>query len=173
MAAPPPRMSPWAIASLVCSLAICPPLCLLGPLLGAVALMQMRLRPRQYTGLRLARAGIAIGVAAMVAWGGAGLWWHVHIRRLVLDGPEIALRAGLDGDLATFRASVRGPGAIATDEEAEAFIIREGSWMPTVDKWGWIVIADPQRVDLAYPAAAPVDRADDGGEGPRAESHGR
>jgi hypothetical protein len=111
----------WAIASLMCSLIACPPLCLIGPLLGAVGLRQIRRRPH-LRGRGLARAGIAVGLAWAIVWLVAGRWWHDHVRTPMIEGPRAALDAGLGGDTAAFRAAFTGAGATATDAEARAFL---------------------------------------------------
>jgi len=113
-------MSLWAAASLICSLAVCPPLCLIGPALGLVALARMRHGPAQ-RGRGLAIAGISVGLAVCLGWLAAGRAWHVYVRRPLLEGPRAALRAGFAGDVPRFRAAFVD-GGDGDDLAAAAFI---------------------------------------------------
>lgn len=120
--APPVRITPWAYASLVCSLGIfCPLLTLLGPLLGIKALAEIRARPGT-AGTGIAVTGIVIGLVVTVAWGGAAFWWDRNVRQPILHGPMDVLRVGLQGDVAAFRRGFFGPAAEADDQVAAAFL---------------------------------------------------
>ena len=115
----PTRTSLWAIASLACGLLPCPPLCLIAPVLGIVGLLQIRARPA-ITGRRLAVAGIILGLFASGVWSGASLWWHLHVRRPLIEGPREALVAGFAGDVEAFRGAFHES---ATTKEASAFLV--------------------------------------------------
>jgi hypothetical protein len=118
----PTRTSLWAIASLVCGVLPCPPLCAIAIVLGVVGLVQIRVRPA-ITGTRLALAGIALGLLASAAWSAGFVWWHVEIRRPLIEGPRDALAAGFAGDVDGFRAAFRDP---ASPGEAAAFLAELG-----------------------------------------------
>ncbi|MBT8486135.1 MAG: DUF4190 domain-containing protein [Phycisphaerae bacterium] len=141
------RRSLWAVASLVCSLAVCPPLCLIGPLLGVVALFETRRRGT--TGRGLAKAGIAVGLAATLGWSVFAWWWNDQAREPMLHGPQSALRAGFAGDVATFEAAFLAPPGEA--DEAARFIAT------LRDRYGQFQSAtiDEARLD----ADTPLDRA--------------
>jgi hypothetical protein len=130
----------WAIASLVCSLALCPPLCVIGPLLGVVALIETARRPHR-RGRPLAWTGIAVGLTVTAVWGGAAAWWNANVRRPMIAGPAPALTRGLAGDVAGFRAAfVDGTGSEA---EARAFLDE------VTRRWGLLldVQQDPTRAE--------------------------
>jgi hypothetical protein len=114
-------VSLWALLSLLCGVAVfCPVTSVLGPLLGVVALGEIRRKPHR-TGKKLALTGIAIGLLATAGWAATARWWHVNAREPMLRGPAEALAAGLGGDVAGFRAGFVGPAA-QDDEEARAFL---------------------------------------------------
>ncbi len=210
-APPAPRTSLWAAASLISSLLLVPPLCIIAPLLGLAGLAQTR--RGGYRGRRLALAGIAIGLVTTAAWGGAAAWWHVNVRRPLLDGPREALVAGFGGDTrafaAAFVAGASGPpaaeagtfieearqryGAFVSIEQdhaarptpagpldrrrpviryrvrferatlpAEAQFVRaRGAGLAMVLKWGYLIVYDAERGDLAYPLSAGAEAGDD------------
>ncbi|MHC5115412.1 MAG: DUF4190 domain-containing protein [Planctomycetota bacterium] len=113
------RISLWAAASFVCSLALCPPMCLIAIVFGVVGLGQIRRHPEMY-GRRLAWAGIGIGTIVAMACVVGGFWWHVNVRTPMLEGPADAIRAGMAGDIDAFRAGFL-PDAATTDEDAARF----------------------------------------------------
>ncbi|MHC4766770.1 MAG: DUF4190 domain-containing protein [Planctomycetota bacterium] len=113
-------MSLWALLSLLCGVAVfCPVTSVLGPLLGVVALGEIRRKPAR-SGTRLAVTGIVIGLLATAGWAATARWWHVNAREPMLQGPAEALAAGLDGDVARFRAGFVG--RATADDEARAFL---------------------------------------------------
>jgi len=122
-AAPPPiRTTTWAYVSLLCSFGVfCPLLTALGPVLGIKALAEIRSRPGT-GGTAIAVTGMVIGIIVTLAWGGAAYWWHRNIRQPILHGPIEALTAGLHGDVSAFKSAFHGPGAVADDDAAEAFL---------------------------------------------------
>lgn len=148
---PPVRITPWAYASLICSLGVfCPLLTLLGPLLGIKALAEIRARPGT-AGTGIAMTGIAIGVIVTLGWGGAALWWDRHVRRPLLNGPIDVLTTGLHGDVAGFKRGFFGPAAETDDQVAAAFlsevtsrygmvlsIIQDETREPPETEWGAI-----------------------------------
>lgn len=93
----------------------------MAPLLGAWALVEIRRNPQRH-GTRLAVAGIVLGIVAMGGWGLAARWWHVHARMPMITGPGPQLAAAQAGDLAAFKDAFAGPGRIAPDDEALAFV---------------------------------------------------
>ncbi|MHC4080309.1 MAG: DUF4190 domain-containing protein [Planctomycetota bacterium] len=124
LAGQPRRVSLWALLSLLCGVAVfCPVTSVLGPLLGLVALAEIRRKP-QRTGRRLAVAGITIGLLATAGWAATARWWHVNARVPMLRGPVEALAAGLGGDVAGFRVGFAGGGA--ADDGAQAFLEEVG-----------------------------------------------
>ena len=211
-APPAPRTSLWAAASLISSLLFVPPLCIIAPLLGLAGLAQTR-RGGVYRGRRLALAGVAIGLVTTAAWGGAAAWWHVNVRRPLLDGPREALVAGFGGDTRAFAAAFvaggSGPsvaeagtfieearqryGSFVSIEQdhtappvpagaldrrrpviryrvrferatlpAEAQFVRaRGAGLAVVLKWGYLIVYDAERGDLAYPLSAGTQAGDD------------
>lgn len=120
MAADQRPLSLWAVASFGTSIAICPPLCLIGPLLGFAALIQ--LRSGAYRGRALAILGIVIGLGASGGWSTFAFWWNANARGPMLNGPVAALQAGLGGDVASFEdAFLPGsPDATAFIDEVRA-----------------------------------------------------
>jgi hypothetical protein len=122
-----PRTSGMAITSLVLSLVgIIPCLGLLtaaiGALLGLIGLVTIS-PPRKGKGL--AAAGLLLGVVFLgaQAYGGKLLWDFVYRFVEVMEtGPRDALNDGFAGNYAAFRGAFHGPGASATNDEAQAFI---------------------------------------------------
>jgi hypothetical protein len=113
------------LLSFLCGVAVfCPVTSVLGPLLGVVALGEIRRRPHR-TGTRLAVAGIAVGLLATAGWAATAWWWHLNARVPMLRGPAAALAAGLDGDLEAFRAVFVGQGAGA--DETRAYLSEVGA----------------------------------------------
>lgn len=116
------KMSGWAIASLLCSTAIfCPPLTLIGPLLGVRALVLIGRDPGR-RGRALAVSAIVIGVLLTAGWSYGLSWWDHHARQPMLTGPQAALRAGFRGDPDAFRSQFHGPGATAGDAQIAALV---------------------------------------------------
>src|SRR5262245_55942705 len=126
-AAAAPRTSSWALASLLCSTAVCcPAMSIIGPLLGARALVEIKAHPN-VSGRRLAWSGIAIGVVSLLLWAAALVWWHFNARVPMMSGPVEALRRGLDGDIAAFREAFEDDkNRLSSDAEAEAFLSQLG-----------------------------------------------
>ncbi len=121
-ALPPERTSGWAIASLICAIGIaCPLLALIAPLLGLKAVAHIRSTPGT-GGMRLAMSGIALGLVGVIFWISAAIWWNAEGRQRMLNGPQDELRAGLAGDIASFKAGFTEPGASAADAEALRFL---------------------------------------------------
>ncbi len=112
-------MSLWAAASLVCSLVLCPPMCVIAVVFGVIGLAQIRRHPAMY-GARVAWIGIGVGTLVALAWLGGGVWWHLNVRTPMLAGPGDAIRAGMAGDVATFRDGFL-PDPATTDEDAARF----------------------------------------------------
>lgn len=119
------KTSGLAIASLVCSLICCLPITTIpGILLGVAALVSIGNNPGR-KGKGLAFTGIALGVLFTIgqaiiyppAYAYAKVWME-----LVAFGPQPALIDGYGGDIAAFKAHFHGPGAAASDAEAQAFI---------------------------------------------------
>lgn len=120
---PQPATSSWAVASLLCSIAVCCPLMpLVGALLGIRALVEINAHPTAIRGRAMARAGIAIGVIAALLWIGFFAWWHFNARIPMRQGPVNELQAGMSGNVAAFKAGFSGAGATAPDEQARVFL---------------------------------------------------
>ncbi len=119
-----PRTSRWSIAAILCSSAIfCPPLALVGPLLGVYALIDIRRRPH-LKGRRLAVAGMVIGLLVTAGWIRGAWWWDRNARAPMLTGPRTAFAAGFAGDLKGFKAEFIGDAATARDAEVATFIVK-------------------------------------------------
>jgi len=158
------KTSGLAIASLVCSLLFfCPITTLLGPLLGIIAIPVISSNPRR-KGMGLAVAGILIGIILTAGWGFGGYkayQFGYQFVEVVMEGPQDALTAGSNGDLITFKASFYGPGATATDEEAQAFLdtlnTRYGSFVSSqldekeLESRGGTVQPAPGEANVAFP----------------------
>jgi hypothetical protein len=119
--APTRRTSLWAVASLLCSLLIIPPLCLIGPVLGVVGLVQIR-HGLNYRGRGAAIAGITLGLLLIAGWSIGAAWWHVNVRRPLLWGPRTAIQQGMAGDIDGFQAAFTGDGQDANDNETGRFL---------------------------------------------------
>jgi len=121
----PARTSGLAIGSLVCSLIFfCPITTIIGPILGVIALATMGGDPPR-KGKGLAAIGIILGVvftAGQFYFGSKAYQFMAGYISFVMEGPDEALSAGMDGDIVAFKASFHGPGATASDEEARAFM---------------------------------------------------
>ncbi|MHC4991415.1 MAG: DUF4190 domain-containing protein [Planctomycetota bacterium] len=149
---PPSRTSLWALLSLLCGVAVfCPVTSVLGPLLGAVALVDIRRKPHR-TGAKLAVTGIAVGLLATAGWAAAARWWHVNAREPMLRGPAEALAAGLGGDVAGFEAGFTAPAGDARaflDEVAGRYGRLTGSTQrPSFEE------TDPAQADTRRPRVA-------------------
>lgn len=111
------RRSALAVLSLV--LSVLPVGSLLAPVLGAVALVQMRRDPR-LDGRALAWAGIVVGiVASSLMLGGAWMQWVAF--RHVVEMPRIAIESAMAGDADRMRAELCKPGSEATSADVRAF----------------------------------------------------
>jgi hypothetical protein len=118
---PPKPVTPWAFASVLCSLAVfCPVLTLVGPVLGIKALAEIRLQPG-LGGRGLATAGIVIGLAVTLTWGAIALWWQVTVRTPLIDGPIAEIQALQRGEIDRFRNGFVGEAAMAGEDEILAF----------------------------------------------------
>lgn len=116
------RVTPWATASLLCSVVVfCPVASLIAPLLGMKAIAEIRARPG-VGGLNLAIAGIVIGLVSVLGWAGFATWWHYNVRLPMIEGPLAEIRAAQMGNPAVFRAGFTGDAAQATDEEIAGFL---------------------------------------------------
>jgi hypothetical protein len=111
------RRSALAVLALV--LSVLPVGSMLAPILGAVALVQMRRDPR-LDGRALAWAGIVVGaVATSLMVGGAWMQWMAF--QHVVEMPRIAIEAAMAGDADRMRAELCKPGSEATSDEIRAF----------------------------------------------------
>ncbi len=116
------RTSGWAIAAILCSLALfCPPLTILSPLLAVRALFHIKTSPGR-KGRGLAILALVLGGLATLGWGWGAWWWNGNIRGPMIRGPVEAFRAGWSGDLEGFKSGFFGDGAISSDEEAGRFL---------------------------------------------------
>jgi hypothetical protein len=117
----PPKTSGLAITSLVLSLILCCPVTtILGALLGAVALVTISAHTAR-RGKGLAAAAIIIGALATLGWGWLGYQLYTGWKQMQA-APTETLQAGLDGDIAKFKAGFGTVGLAATDVEAQAFL---------------------------------------------------
>lgn len=113
----PRRRSALAVLALV--LSVLPVGSILAPVLGAVALVQMRRDPR-LDGRALAWAGIVVGfVASSLMLGGAWMQWVAF--QHVVEMPRIAIEAAMAGDADRMRAEMCKPGSEATSADVQAF----------------------------------------------------
>jgi len=129
----PPRTSAMAIFALVCSLIFCCPLTTIpGILFGVIAAITIKGSGGRKRGMGMAITAIVIGTLGTGLVAGVFFmpWMAGHslvsiIREsyaLVAEGPGRALRTGLGGDIAGFKASFHGQGAALPDETATAFL---------------------------------------------------
>jgi hypothetical protein len=116
----PRRLSLWAAASLPCSLLICPPMCLIGAVLGVVGLIQTR-KPA-YRGRGLAVAGVSLGLLFTIGWVIFGVWWNTNVRPPLLNGPKAALARGFAGDTTGFQLAFVYEGPVPDEQVAITFI---------------------------------------------------
>jgi hypothetical protein len=121
----PAKTSGLAIGALVCSLIFfCPVTTVLGPILGLIALATIGTNPAR-KGKGLAVVAILLGVLLTVGWiyGGYKIYGVGKLfYETVETGPRDALTAGFAGDFDGFKNAFYGPGAQASDAEAQAFI---------------------------------------------------
>ena len=116
-----PAYSPWAVASLLCSVVFfCPFTAILGPVLGLWALRDIHRTNRRGTGL--AFTGLTLGAVFTGCWVAVPIWVDSAIRRPIQQGPRNALIAGWTGDLEAFKAGFVGPGAESSDQAAQQFL---------------------------------------------------
>jgi hypothetical protein len=121
-ASPRPGVTtPWAIASLLCGIAFCPPVSAFGILLGARALIQIKANP-SLRGRNLALAGIALAILSQISLVCGLVWWHFNARMPMMQGPREQMQAGMSGSVAAFKAGFTGPGAAASDDEAQRLL---------------------------------------------------
>jgi hypothetical protein len=116
------RTSGWALVALLCSLGVfCPVLTIVGPVLGVIALREIK-RTSNRRGRGLAWGAIVFGTLVTAAWAGGAVWWHVNVRRPLLNGPQAQLHAGFAGDVEAFKSGFTSSGAATSDEEALDFL---------------------------------------------------
>jgi hypothetical protein len=100
-------ISLWAIASLVCAiLFVCPIAPVLGLVLGAIAIIDVRRKGR--SGARMVIAAMVVSVLSIGGWVLLAGWWNTHARRPMLLGPVDAIVAGQGGDTGEFLAAFLG-----------------------------------------------------------------
>ncbi len=120
-----PRTSGMAITALVLSILGIVPCCgaitaVIGVILGIVGVATIRVGSN-VRGRGLAMAAILIGLIFLIVQVAAGVWMYRTFSGPIMEGPSPALRAAAADDPMAFRATFRGAGATATDEEVEAF----------------------------------------------------
>jgi len=120
-----PQRSGLATAALICSLIICCPITtIIGPILGLIALIQLKGKPH-ISGKGFALSGIVIGVVSSIIW-------IVISVRVVGMGMELlekaqtlsteAIQVGYEGDYQTFRTKFSKNVPSMSDEEIKTFI---------------------------------------------------
>jgi len=122
----PRKTSGLAIASLVCSVLFCT--AIIGLILGLIAIPAIGSNPAR-KGKGLATAGIIISLVFLIAQFFLvtkvvvpGYTFIKEYIAFVMAGPDEALSSGMGGDFAGFRGWFVGPGATASDEEAQVFL---------------------------------------------------
>jgi hypothetical protein len=117
----PQKTSGLAIASLVCSLICCIPLTTIpGILLGIGAMISIGRDPaKKGKGLAITGIVLGIGFTTVQAVVGYGVYQSFGV---FSNAPYVALQPGFDGDLAGLKANFGSAGAVATDQEAQAFV---------------------------------------------------
>ncbi len=133
---PPAHALPGAhrrsvLALACCLLAVLPPLCLLSPILGVLALRQMRRQP-SIEGRPLAWAGIVLGSLISVGFlASTALAWQSF--QAVVRRPEALLQAAMAGDPQAVRDQMIGTGAEATAADV-------AGWSAAMrSRWGELV----------------------------------
>lgn len=122
IAAPRRHFSVWAILSLLLSVTVfCPVFSVLGALFALRALAEIKVQPN-LRGRGVAIAAMTIAILATIGWIVGGILWHQHARTPMLTGPVVELRAGMSGDVASYKAGFAVEGATATDHEARQFL---------------------------------------------------
>ena len=94
---------------------------MVGVLFGVRALVEIRANP-SIGGTRLAKAGIAVGLASCALWIAGLIWWHFNARQPMMNGPAEELRAAFRGDIAAFKSGFTSAGESAPDDEAHRFV---------------------------------------------------
>ncbi len=144
--APARRTSGWAIAALLCSLALCPPIALVGVLLAIRALVDVNANPG-IRGRGLAWTAIVLAFAGMSGFGVFMWWWGGHVRPPLLYGPQEQLRQAMTGNAAGFKEGFIGEGKTASDSEVRAFISeltsRYGGFVGSQQKEGALAVNSP------------------------------
>lgn len=118
------QKSLWAIASLCCAVVVvCPVFSVIGLVLGAVAVLDLRRHPHR-TGKKLVVAALIVSLLALGGQAAVARWWNVHARRPMLYGPADALVTGQHGDVAGFQAAfiTAGGGETLSEQEAVVFL---------------------------------------------------
>jgi hypothetical protein len=120
---PPARpFSVWSILALLLSVtAFCPLFSVLGALFALRAIAEIKTHP-ELRGRGMAKVAMAISILATLSWILGGVYWSTYARTPMLAGPVAELRAGLSGDIATFRNGFTGNGGEASEEEARGFL---------------------------------------------------
>ena len=114
-------ISLWAVASLVCALLfVCPIAPVLGLVLGAIAVIDVRRKSR--SGTRLVIAAMVVSVLAIGGWVLLAGWWNTHARRPMLFGPVDAIVAGQGGDTGEFLAAFLSGADPTVERDAIEFI---------------------------------------------------
>ena len=118
------QRSGMATASLICALILCCPIVtLIGVILGIVALLRMR--GKGLTGRGLAWAGIIIGLVVTVL---SSLFLYVAtnvgigILEQTPESATTAIKAGIAGDMESFRSEFTHGAIGASDEEITSFV---------------------------------------------------
>lgn len=124
------KTSGMAITALVLSLIGIIPCCgvitaPIGAILGLVSFVSIGSNP-QRKGRGIAMAALVLGTFFTIVQvvGLSWVWRHyaAPAMQLMMDGPTTALNAGFAGDTAGFKSQFHGPGAAASDAEAQSFI---------------------------------------------------
>ncbi len=145
---PARQKSLWAIASLFCAVVVvCPVFSLIGLVLGAVAVLDLRRHPHR-TGKKLVVAALIVSLLALAGWMILALLWNVHARLPMLYGPADALVAGHDGDVAGFQAAFVTvvDGVAVSEQEAVVFL------SAVAERYGRL-IGTAQREDATEPVS--------------------
>ena len=117
------RVSALAVSSLVASLLCCPPMGLIGAVLGVAALPGIARSGGQLGGRSLALAGIVAGLITTMLWGGLVVGMGLGLR--TLDQYGLAIQAMQKSDYLTAQAALEVPSnATFPEEQIDAFAER-------------------------------------------------
>jgi len=119
-AAPRGGVSAWCVVSLVTSLGLCPIVTVLSIPLGLLGLRDARVNGRR--GRTVAWIGIILGllVTPLTTW--FMFWWNAEIRIPLIEGPRVAIQAGMDGDIPGFQDGFIKGDEAETGEDAARFL---------------------------------------------------